>query len=942
MALSLLGCLGVAPTWAQTKPKILVLTTNEGYAGENFTFKLPSNGTTTSGSFYYSDGKIASDNLAMAFGNGSTLIANAPEVTYLYGALSVRPVKKDALGNVVDNVVTGFTTATPANYSATATATVRVLTANTATGDPKVVGGLTKGETVVYVPDDTKFLDPANLDSIFKPSGGGRYDLIIVGSTYLKVTDEAYAALTKVMQSPELKPNAILYFIDSCCDAATNRSLSYNVQRLTDAVLSPATKIIPADPLNPPMVNGLTTNSGYAYSYSSNMSLNSQTNFTSAPATEVSKYATGFQSQLPRIAGGDYQAIINVPNDNLLYRVQGNSIANNRAYGIFFPAPQIYNGNGACTFAVVDISPFDANHIAANTTGGNNIGQAFVNAALAGGACGGMASISAAPPVSNVDLVQKTASITLTITNKSLAISNSPVTGGRVAATLPDHVKLSSSTAASSTCKDSIGNTITPVISRNADPMVGDGFALSDVTLPINTSDAVGTQANCTVTLPVEWSDTADISTNACIDASKNTATLTIVPGVPNQFSTTQGQTNDIAKAAVVCTAPELALSIPTAIASSYAAGAMVSYDVKVENLSQTAAAPALGAVLSGLAPAGITLTTIEEKSAASMLKAGPVACTSADNCPLPADIPTGGSSTFTVSFVVPANSPTMAWTPTVTLAIPASEVTTTNNSVQLASTTQSALTVQAQLNGPGIDSSSALNNAGMAYNVSGCTATPASGSAPLGINAAGAAQPSTMPSGTPCVVAFTGAPDASQLPTGYGITGPVITTSAPDATTGNQTSVAVWTALPPGLAAITGSIVGGPTPFPASLVGKTLNYTLTCQASPAQQPSGKLTIGASGQLTTTDNLTVPGGSTCTLTVDGLAQLPTAPSDYRWSSASAAPGGAANSFVVTLTLRSDRAIGDPTPVPTLGQWALYLLSTMMLMAAALRLRKRRV
>mgnify|MGYP007105320076 CR=1 FL=1 len=64
---------------------------------------------------------------------------------------------------------------------------------------------------------------------------------------------------------------------------------------------------------------------------------------------------------------------------------------------------------------------------------------------------------------------------------------------------------------------------------------------------------------------------------NAILDASKNTATLTIVPGVPNQFSTTQGQTNDIATAAVVCTAPELALSIPTAIASSYAAGATVS-----------------------------------------------------------------------------------------------------------------------------------------------------------------------------------------------------------------------------------------------------------------------------------------------------------------------------------------------------------------------------
>ena len=72
MALSLLGCLGVTPSWAATTLTILVLTTNAGEATERFTYKSPANGAPLSGVFYDANGKGASDNLAAAFGNTGT------------------------------------------------------------------------------------------------------------------------------------------------------------------------------------------------------------------------------------------------------------------------------------------------------------------------------------------------------------------------------------------------------------------------------------------------------------------------------------------------------------------------------------------------------------------------------------------------------------------------------------------------------------------------------------------------------------------------------------------------------------------------------------------------------------------------------------------------------------------------------------------------------
>ncbi|QNP50277.1 hypothetical protein [Diaphorobacter aerolatus] len=186
-----------AQAHAQAGPRILVLTTDEGQPGDTNTFEQ--------------DGKDASDNLARAFGNGTAFISPAPQVKYLYGALSIRSTK-------AGDVIAARPNTDDSLYPSTATNTVRVVDSAGTAVDPAT--GLTTGanERVVYVPDSRPRLDSANLAAIFKPDDAERYDLVVIGSTYRKVTDEAYQTLAALMQNPALKPRAVLFFVDSCCD----------------------------------------------------------------------------------------------------------------------------------------------------------------------------------------------------------------------------------------------------------------------------------------------------------------------------------------------------------------------------------------------------------------------------------------------------------------------------------------------------------------------------------------------------------------------------------------------------------------------------------------------------------------------------------------------------------------------------------------------------
>ncbi|QNP50279.1 hypothetical protein [Diaphorobacter aerolatus] len=66
-------------------------------------------------------------------------------------------------------------------------------------------------------------------------------------------------------------------------------------------------------------------------------------------------------------------------------------------------------------------------------------------------------------------------------------------------------------------------------------------------------------------------------------------------------------------------------------VSGPYAAGGTVTYSVTVKNLSQTAAAPASGAFLSGLAPAGATLVSVVNSATNASVN-----CANPANCPLP------------------------------------------------------------------------------------------------------------------------------------------------------------------------------------------------------------------------------------------------------------------------------------------------------------------
>ncbi|QIL73712.1 IPTL-CTERM sorting domain-containing protein [Diaphorobacter sp. HDW4B] len=897
-----------------TNPKVLVLTTDEGRPGESFIFQPSGPNTPATGPYYDLAAVAASNNVASAF--GSAYVAGSPQVTYKSGILSIRKVKTSPTApySVLDKIAT-YTPLTSSNYSVTPTDRVRVLSAVGTTVNS--VDGTTSGdEHVVYVPNSTELLDPENLASVFRPIGGGRYDLIIVASTYMKVTDDAYLALRKVMQDPELRPNAILYFIDGCCDktAGGNRAYSTNVERFSNMILRAATP----SSISPPIGVGRT------FSGTNTMLANTAANFAGQPT--VSTYATEFQSQLPSIIGGDYLALDNVPYNNILYRTQDNLITytpvglnpRSQAYGIFFPTAEVFNGQGTCLFAVTDISPFIGSSFTVNTNSSpRNIGQAFTKAALAGGACGGMASIAASPAASNVTLASPQATITLEVKNETLnAASNidGSISAGRVSASLPAHLSLIGTPTTS--CTDLNGAAISPVVTPGGGS-AADAFEVSGIKVPF--------QQSCTITLPVGWTDTSDPATNACIKLAINRSELVITPGAAsNTFTTAQGQTNNLAQSAVVCTSPEVQLSILTPpSATTYAPGDQVTYTVRVENLSETA--PATDAIIQELIPAGATLVSVT-----------PLGCSSPTSCTLAAK-PSSGSAPyadFVVTFQVPANVSSLVLSPVISLPNGQGEVTLSNNSESIAISVTKKINVIARLDG-GNNQFAAQT---LSYELTNCTATPTPTVANLNFDSSTAVVAHSAPAGDSCGIQFASTPGPTPTSGGYMLASALPTiTATEDAATGEQTLTAVWNAISPAIASVTGSIRGAPNTFPSMLIGQTLEYALTCKPAAAIPASGTLTVGPTGQLSITSQPLVPAGSSCALTLQSDASALPVPHGYEWKGPTSITQNG-NQFVLTLTM-GPVSTSDAVPVPTLKQWALLLMSILLAAVVARRLRQ---
>lgn len=138
----------------------------------------------------------------------------------------------------------------------------------------------------------------------------------------------------------------------------------------------------------------------------------------------------------------------------------------------------------------------------------------------------------------------------------------------------------------------------------------------------------------------------------------------------------------------------------------------------------------------------------------------------------------------------------------------------------------------------------------------------------------------------------------------------------------------------------IVGSVQGAPATFPPALVGQTVNYSLTCAPGAAIPASGQLTIGATGQLSAPATHVPPGTSCTSMTVDGVAQLPAAPTNFEWKSSTATLSGA-NAFAVTLVLAPKaQPETEPTPVPTLNSIGLTLLGLLAAGFGAFVLRRK--
>ena len=132
----------------------------------------------------------------------------------------------------------------------------------------------------------------------------------------------------------------------------------------------------------------------------------------------------------------------------------------------------------------------------------------------------------------------------------------------------------------------------------------------------------------------------------------------------------------------------------------------------------------------------------------------------------------------------------------------------------------------------------------------------------------------------------------------------------------------------------ISTAVTGGP----AAGISGSFGYTANCGADGSFSATVNLSGSSAGAIAITN---VPMGASCT--VEQTPTMPAAPADYVWSETLPAevglvtgPTGNTASFVNTL-VRTVPAV--PAAVPTLQQWALVVLSLMLLGAATLRRRQ---
>ena len=175
--------------------------------------------------------------------------------------------------------------------------------------------------------------------------------LVVLTTTYAKIDPLWMPKFNDLMLNrPDL---TFVMFPDSCCNQNSN-----------------------ADPL----LNIMKAGTGWSLGTTSGES------DTSMPLNTNSLYKDSFAG-LPKLEGGAFEYVTNVPVDNALYLHQGATAptqGKTDAYGFFVPQQGFNSGSGSCVFYTTDVSPFQ------NASSGQHqaLADAFVNAATdSNGAC---------------------------------------------------------------------------------------------------------------------------------------------------------------------------------------------------------------------------------------------------------------------------------------------------------------------------------------------------------------------------------------------------------------------------------------------------------------------------------------------------------------------------------------------------------------------------
>ena len=620
-----------------------------------------------------------------------------------------------------------------------------------------------------------------------------------------------------------------------------------------------------------------------------------------------SPYQASF-SGLNVLRGGYYFYMNQIPAPNVLYMRPGYplpasgaeaSVLVDNVYSVFVPATQSYAGTGACLIASSDISMFESRNYYANTADYNStaaagvsnnsgivnqgkIAPAFSSALAPRGACVIPASIDKQFNPKTVGPGDDS-TLTITIGNSGQAA----LTGVNVTDNLVAPLVVGNASQITNTC---VGGTLTATAGASV-------ISLAGASAPIG---------GCQLTVPVRW----PVANAAECVAPNNSRTNTITSGT--DFTTDQGHLNAVTTDTLTCEAGSLSVSKHV--------------DWQPGSVQSDLSGTAYPMVVNCTSASGDVQSTLSTSVTVDASGNGTQTIT-----------PVVSSGTCTVSETTrPAAPLNHQWVEaTLPVAVVNMQPGPASNAANITNTLARA-SVSIALVKNVIGAPVAGINAAFGFTANCSNNQSYTGQVVLTAASSGTGVIAAVPQGVDCSVSedatlpvppanYTwGAMPAAQTSNNVQASGAALTFV--NTLTRNLASIA-----------LTKTVTGGPS---AGVTG-VFHFQASCDADGTFPGDVTLSAASSG---TGSIAGVPAGANCT--VSELASLPSAPAGLTWGAlpASQALGNvqSASSSASFINTLSSAPVVSATAVPTLGQWALMLLSTVLAGLAAVGLRRGRL